>query len=275
MIIRANELFQNKQALFHNVHEETSVDQAAKQEDRKTVFAGQSSITDAYQIKREAVREAVKMKLTAHAGETDIDNTVEQLHNKNTELDAGVKSAQEEIRKLDEIKAEVEAAGGTFDEYDTLKAEWQKQVDSGMAQMEGNRGAVIGISIERVKSQAMLNADRAADKIMAAASKEIAGTLFGEAVEEVQEKFEENIEEAQEKAEQEAEEKEKLEEARAEREAAEAQAGSGTSSTTGKKTGEQVSEAVTDTLSAELRNLVKTQKLLDEDTLGLVVDEKK
>lgn len=270
MNIRANDLFTNKQALFQNQGPQNPEEPALPKEDRKSIFAGTDVNAKAYQAKKEAIREAVKIKLTAHAGETELDDTVEQLANRNIELEASVKAAQEEIAALDKVKEETESKGGEFAEYDTLKAEWQKQVDSGLAEMSGNRLGGIAITLERVKSRAMLDADATADKMMEAAAKETAGALFSEGVESIQEKFQEALEEAQKKAEEKAEQEEKIEEAKAESEAAKA----GTTTEAAKESGaEDVAGAVTDVLSKEVRDMVKAQKLLEEDALGLVVDE--
>ncbi|MDE7307925.1 MAG: HD-GYP domain protein [Lachnospiraceae bacterium] len=99
-------------------------------------------------------------------------------------------------------------------EYNDVSAKFRKEVEEADAGMKDDAGDMRAIMIERLKTHPMVDAQKAADKIMKAASKEIVGMMVDEAREEMDKKAEEEKEKTEEKKEENKEKEEKLEDLR-------------------------------------------------------------
>lgn len=99
-------------------------------------------------------------------------------------------------------------------EYNDLSAKFRKEVQEADAGMKDDAADMRAIMIERLKTHAMVDAQKSADKIMEAASKEIIGMMGEEAMEEIDKKVEEEKEKAEEKKEEKEEKEERVEELR-------------------------------------------------------------
>lgn len=95
-------------------------------------------------------------------------------------------------------------------EIDSYQQVYEKRNDVINDQIEAYNGSVRAIRLERLKFHEMVKAQKKADGVMAAASKEVIGMLTEEARDHVDEEMEEKQEEAEKKAEEKAEEEEKI-----------------------------------------------------------------
>lgn len=99
-------------------------------------------------------------------------------------------------------------------EYNDISAKFRKEVQEADAGMRDDAGDIRAIMIERLKTHPMVDAKKAADKIMKAASKEIVGMMVDEAKEEMDKKAEEEKEKVEEKKEENEKKEEKAEDLR-------------------------------------------------------------
>lgn len=120
--------------------------------------------------------------------------------------------SEEEQKRYDEIMAQ----GPT--EYQSRMMErheennrLQQEMQENLAAIQANGSALRFIRGERLKSNPMLDAKDAADKVLAAESEAITGELVGEAMEHMQEELAEETEEAEKLAEQNEERKAQIE----------------------------------------------------------------
>ena len=124
-----------------------------------------------------------------------------------------VKLTDEEKERL----AEIHAQGLT--EYqercmaiDEEQANFEEIIDKLKTAIQVYSNAVTATKLERLKFHDMVDAQKKADKVLEAASKEAIGLLMDEAKDYVDEELEEQVEEAKKKAEEKAEKEEKIEE---------------------------------------------------------------
>lgn len=103
-------------------------------------------------------------------------------------------------------------------EIDSYQQVYERENDLIDDKIEAYNGSIRAIRQERLKFHEMVNAQKKADAVMEAASKEVIGMLMEEAKDHVDEEIEEKREEAEEKAEEKAEEEEKIEERNEEQE---------------------------------------------------------
>ena len=180
----------------------------------------------------------------------------------------GPELTKEEVERV----AELEKEGLT--EYQTRQREWdaekkhfQKDLDKNKEEILVENAIIRGTRLERLKNDPMVKAQKEADAILDAASKEIIGMIM----EEVKDTIDEETKENQEKA-------EKLEEIQEEKEAfIEKQ----------KEKREETEELLEempmeelvhmgqlkDEIKQEIKNIVSEMKLVAEDIKGAMVDE--
>ncbi len=197
-----------------------------EQGSRKTFFTGNmNNQNDPIAEKRmEAQKKA--MKVVGDAWNTDkaIDKSIEERRNHYQEMLALKNEAQSQINDINNQIDALEKEYGITDEmkskdwpsefkqaYSDLKeplGELNKQINDADKAMKDDVADIRAITIERLKSNPMLDAQKTADAIHAATDEEIIGMVMQEAKDNIEEK----MEEAQEKAEEDAEKKEVEEE---------------------------------------------------------------
>lgn len=126
--------------------------------------------------------------------------------------DPSVRLSVEEQKRYDEIMAQ----GPT--EYQSRMMErheennrLQREMQENLAAIQANGAALRFVRGERLKSNPILDAEDAADKVLATESEAIMGELVGEAMEHMQEELAEKTEEAEKLAKQNEERKEQIE----------------------------------------------------------------
>ena len=253
-----------------------------KREDRKTLFAGdmKQDVDPIWQKRQEAQKKALKVVTDAWDGDKQIDNTVESMEEHIRQLQTEMGQARKELGDLtdkqDELKRQFEETGDA--EYEEWANDLQeridylsRQVDDFEAQIGSEGSAITNIRLERLKSAPMVKAEKQADAIMEAASKEIIGMLVEEGREHIQEKMEEQQKKAEAIEEKKEEQEELLEKRKTEREKAE-------------EFVEEMAESMPvldmlgmsqkmDEIQKEIKEIVDKMKLLSEDIKGVVVDE--
>lgn len=201
----------------------------SEQGNRKTFFAGNSNLANdpIAEKRKEAQEKAWKVVSDAWDADKAIDKSVEDRQNHYNEMLEIVKEAQSHLKDINaQVDALKEEYGVTEEmsfkdwpsEYKQRYLELNKQASAFGAQiydaqkyMKDDIADIKAIAQERLKSDPMLDAQKTADAIEAAANEEIIGMAMQQAKDHIDEKMEEAEEKAEEKAEEEEAKEEKLE----------------------------------------------------------------
>lgn len=193
-----------------------------EQGSRKTFFTGNMNNQNNPIAEKRMEAQKKAMKVVGDAWDTDkaIDKSIEERRTHYQEMLALKNEAQSQINDINnQIDALKEEYGITDDmEYKDWPAEFKqaysalkepmdelnKQIHDADTAMKDDVADIRAITIERLKSNPMLDAQKTADAIHAATDEEIIGMVMQEAKDNIEEK----MEEAQEKAEEDAEKKE-------------------------------------------------------------------
>ena len=105
---------------------------------------------------------------------------------------------------------------------DGQQGRYESEIDKLQTQIQEYNRSIKAIKQERLKYHEMVDAQKKADKVLEAASREVIGLLMDEAKDHVDEELEEQVEEAKKKAEEKAEKEEKIEERKEKQEELEA-----------------------------------------------------
>lgn len=139
--------------------------------------------------------------------------------------------------------------------------QYQKQLDALNSEMEGINRALYSTEQGRLEKPVMMKAQKMADEVLEAASKEIIGMAWEEAKDHIDEEQKKREEQAEKAAEKKEELEEKLEKAKEDREEAEELA-------------EAIKEATSmDDVKREINEMLDKMKLIQEDLKGAKVDE--
>lgn len=207
----------------------TLFSQKADDGNRKSFFAGNTGlVNDPIAEKRKEAQEKA-WKVVSDAWDTDkaIDKKVEDRQNHYNEMLAIKEEAQRHLKdindQLDTIKEEYgitedskfkdwpEEYKQRYLELNKQAAEFKKQIYDADKLMKDDIADIKAITIERLKSDPMTDAQKTAEAIEAAANEEIIGMAIEEAKDHIDEKMEEAVEKAEEKAKEEELKEEKLE----------------------------------------------------------------
>ena len=202
----------------------------SKENNQKTFFAGNLNLGDKDPIAQKRMEARKKaMKVVGDAWDTDkeIDKSIQERRDHYQEMLTLKSEAQSMLNDIDaQIAALKEEYGITEDmkpkdwpadfkqAYGDLKepaGELQTQISDAEELMKDDVADIRAITIERLKSNPMLDAEKTAEAIYAAADEEIIGMVMLDAKENIEEKMEEAQEKAEDVAEKKKIEKEKLE----------------------------------------------------------------
>ncbi|MBQ3517552.1 MAG: hypothetical protein IJA29_10050 [Lachnospiraceae bacterium] len=202
----------------------------ANQDKRNAVFAGNKNVTgaDPIQAKRaEAQKKAMKVVGDAWDTDKEIDKSIEERRDHYQEMLALKNEAQSQINDINDQVDALKKEYGVTEEtdykdwppelkqaYSDLREpmdELKKQIEDADKMMKDDVADIRQITLERLKSNPMLDAQNTADAIYAAADEEIIGMVMQEAKDNIEEKMEEAEEKAEEAAEQKEIKEEKLE----------------------------------------------------------------
>lgn len=178
---------------------------------------------------------------------------------------------EEEWQRLDEL--------GEPTEYQRLSMELYEQADTckqdisqNMRKAAAETAAVRQTRLERLKTHGMLDAQKAKEDLLAAASEEVISMLKADVKDKIDEKTEELQEAAEERKEKEEEEQERIDAAKENR--TEAEQAVENARENAKELTEQAvkSEDVSLDIDEEVKKIMEEQKLLEEELKGLAVD---
>ena len=168
---------------------------------------------------------------------------------------------------------------GELTEYQQLSMDlykeadyWKTQIETNNLIINGESGAIRSINIERLKTHGMVDAQKAKESILAAASKEIEGMLVDDAKEALDEKAEEVKEAAEDQKEKKEEEEERIEAAKENKEEREDFV-EAVRDNTAELTQQAVeSDVIMEDVNEEIKKIMQQEKLLEEDLKGLTVN---
>lgn len=254
-------------------------------------FAGDKKIDDDMNARREKIKELKKENvqdqktireiedqrtaLRESMGVAEDSREEQDLKLLEKEIDAKmpgkkVTLTREEYERIEEIKKNglTDYQRGSLD-LKEAEGYYEKLIYERDNQIKVENAVIQGTKLERLKKDPMVKAQRQADEIMEAASREIVGMLMDEAKDHVDEEMEEKKEAAKEKAEEEKELEEKLEKTREKKEKQEELTEDIIEST------EQMLELddVQEDIQQEVKDMLNKMKLLEEDIKGAAVDE--
>lgn len=168
---------------------------------------------------------------------------------------------------------------GEMTEYQQLSMELYEQgdyykttIDENELKMAGETYAVRKIKIERLKSHAMVDAEKAKEELLAAASKEAMSMMVEDAKSQIDEKAEEVKEAAEDRKEKEEEEEKRIEAAKEDKTQAEAVTENIRENISNMTEQVLTSDEVTRDIEDEIKKIMAEEKLLEEDLKGLTVN---
>lgn len=248
---------------------------------RKTFFAGemnQDNLKSRIQQKQEEARKkALKVVTDIWNGDRAIDSDLEARRENAKNLALENKEGKERVAELEKELEELMASRdteGDSEEFQARKKGLEDSIDSYRGAVVENESQIMqenaivrGTSLERLKSDPMVDASLQADAIMDAASDQIIGMIVEEAKEHIDEEQEKREEQA-EKIKEEKEEKEELiQEQKEKREEQE-------EILEDMPTQDIVSmDQKQDQIKKELQDIVDSMKLVQEDIKGTMVDK--
>ena len=254
-----------------------------KNENSDSIYAGNLGLTtDKIEQTREQARKKAMQVLTDElSNEKKIDDMVEEQKQIVAELKEEMLDNVETLKDVREAKERYMAEYGLdkegakptgeqmleLIEFNKTESELTRNNILAKEEVKARNMAVEDIMVERLKSHGMVDAQKEADDIMDSASKEIVGMLTDEAKEHVDETLEEQKEKAEEIKEKKEEQEEKLEK---KKETPQQQVASNTAETMGEL---QDINQECEMLQKELKIMVNTNQILEEDLKGLLLDQ--
>lgn len=196
-------------------------------------WANEQAIDESVQERKNHYKEMMELKEEAQNQVDDIDSRKEELKEiygiaedseeqndlelleKRQDYQNGLSDSrltEEEMERLKEIdKKPLTEYQKRALEYNDLSAKFKKELENAKKSIADDAADMRSIAIERLKSHPMVDAQKSADKIMEAASKEIVGMLAEEAKENIDEKNEEEKEKAEETSQKKEEKEQQIE----------------------------------------------------------------
>lgn len=214
------------------------------------------------------------------------------------EDETGISLSDEDWQRMTELKGEISSPTLYQQRAMEIKEQadfFQKNIDDAQIDLMSEDIAIRTVKIERLKEHGMVDAQKEADEINEAASKEFISTLIGEAQDYIDEKIEEKKEEAKEKAEEKEKQEEKIEKQRAEKELQQEQLDlkreeshiAEETKTEQRKKAREQAELIEEAGSGEslsgmsasdakiaIKEMLQKMKLLEEDLKGAALDAK-
>ena len=206
--------------------------QKSQKENHKAFFAGNSNLADdpIAQKRKEAQQKAMKVVTDAWESDKAIDKSIEDRQNHYNEMLEVKKEAQSKLKDINDQLAVLKEEYGITEEMKSKDwpteyrdayfeladnaSEVKKQIYDADKLMKDDISDIKAITLERLKSSPMVDAQKTAEAIEASANEEIIGMAMQQAKEHIDEKMEESEEKAEAKAEKEEIKEEKLEDIR-------------------------------------------------------------
>lgn len=237
-----------------------------------TLFTGNKEGTQADRItekKSLARKQALKTILDQLAKDSNMDDRMVDRRKHQSTLSKEASKAQEQLDHLKELEEQYKDVNGAADkedvtlkEYDKMKKVWKMRVEEANAGITGENRAIESVKLAKLKTHPMIDAQIEEENILEEASKDIADLILADAKDQVDESIRKKQKEAEEKAENEKDEEHRTEPATKPVEPKNA-----------KKL--QEAEEQQHRLKTEIKNIIKKNKVTDEDIKGLLLDEQR
>ncbi len=178
---------------------------------------------------------------------------------------------EEEQERLDNMGELTEYQQISMDLYKAADY-WKTQLETNNQIISGEAGAIRSIQLERLKTHGMVDAEKAKESILAAASKEIEGMLIDDAREKLDEKAEEVKEAADKREEKKEEEEARIEAAKEDKKEKEELIEDIRENVTELTEQAVDSSEIMEDVNDQIKKIMQEQKLLEEDLKGLSVN---
>ena len=208
------------------------------------------------QISQNNTEMAELKKMYGVAEDSEQQKDLEILMKKNDSLyDPSVRLTDEEETRYREIMAQgpTQYQSRMMERYEENNR-LHRETEENLMAIQANGSAIRFINGERLKTNPIGDAKKAAEKVLEAESEALKGELVGDALDHVQEEFSEKVEEAEKQAEQKAEVEERIEKVQE------------------PATPEDIS-LMQEQIQAEINKVLEELKLLAEDLKGNAVDK--
>ena len=180
---------------------------------------------------------------------------------------------EEEQERLDNMRELTEYQKRSMELYGQADY-WKTQMQDNQDKISQSTGVIRNVRVERLKSQAMAEAQRAKEEIMDAASQEAIGMLVDDAKQQIDDKAEEVQEAAKERQEEQKEEEKRVEAAKENKSEVEAAVEKNREKIADMTKQFTDSEDITRDMDSEIKKVLEEEKLLEEDLKGLTVNAK-
>lgn len=295
---------ENNNILFGNVNNKNGQKQNLLKDQKNgksgNIYSGNMNLyqDDITMKKVMAHKKALKTVLDTYIKDSKIDDNVETRRQRISELQEEYKEYSGEIKKIEDEKQQLREKYGITDEYDnqenvanteqyseyqTLISEYDKRVKELHKKIKDTdfliraESSVINeIGKERLKSDPMVDARGKALDILEEASKEIIGMLIDDTKDQIDEDMKEKEEKIEEDAKKKEEEKRRLEELKEEAEEKKDKKDKPSSSNmVDFQLLNQITKAdsAQNKLQSEIKSMLDTQVVLEEDLKGIELDE--
>lgn len=177
--------------------------------------------------KKKAMQDAMDLIKKQFESDTVVDETKDELRQQAAEGKEKAMAASEELKAIQEEKEKLmeeypdqegEEYEGYMKDLEEQEAYWRKEMGNGQEMVSSATQAIKSINQEMLKHHDMVDATKAAEESLRAASKEMIGMMMDEAKEKADQDLEEVVEKAEEAKEQKDEQEQALKEAQAEQE---------------------------------------------------------
>lgn len=250
---------------------------------------GISEIKQTQQKRKAAMDQASEAVLSLRAQRQNLKEAYGVSEDSEEELN--LKALEKSLFSTEELNEEEQGrlrSMGPLTEYQkealyhtSMEQIWQRRAENAKNGIYNDSRTIAAIQLERLKSHAMVDAQKEAVKIMEAAGKQITGMLMEDVKEQFDEELEEKTEEAKQQQKEQQEEEARLEKAKLEREslAAKTEGRTENSFASLQEVENRYDPPAMDIgileqeLQLNLMELAKKQNMSQEDIKGILVDE--
>lgn len=235
-----------------------------------SIYIGKTGLENDPIAERKALaqKRARKAVMDVYEGSAKTDDSIRESKSRSESYKELAKQAQTELAQTREARAHLKEISSPEEyekisaEYDEMEAIWMRRIESYQGGVKAENQAVEGIKLELLKSHPMVDASKAAESIIQAASKEAVGMFYDQVKENLDELQKENEEKVKELKEKKEEEEQRTEDSKDDKSLVPEHA-------------EEIQKAAQtqDTVRQQIKKVLEEELVLGEDLKGLEVDE--
>ncbi len=240
---------------------------------KDTLFTGNKEETQAGRISEKkslARKQALKTILDQLAKDSNMDDKMVARRKHQSALSQEASKAQEQLDHLKELEEQYkDVIGGSADkeditlkEYDKMQKVWEMRVEEANAGITGENRAIESVKLAKLKTHPMIDAQIEEENILEEATKDITEMILADVKDQVDESIRK---------------KQKVAEEMAENEKAEEHRSEPATKTAEPKDAKKLQDAEEqqNRLKTEIKNILKKNKVTEEDIKGLLMDEQR